>query len=95
MAAGGGVGSLPEAGNRVRRFRPALPARPPDRRRVGSSSREAAATAVPAEFRLATTAEVLAGAALVGRSILYRWPVQGWVLGKVVRVSRAAGLRRP
>jgi hypothetical protein len=39
----------------------------------------------------ATTAEVLAGAALVGRSILYRWPGQGWVLGKVVRVSRAAG----
>ncbi len=51
----------------------------------------------PAGFRLATTAELLAGAAaLVGRSILYRWPVpQGWVrvrvLGKVVRVSRAAG----
>ncbi len=39
---------------------------------------------------MATTAEVLAGAALVGRSILYRWPVQGWVLGKVVRVSRAS-----
>jgi hypothetical protein len=33
---------------------------------------------------------LLAGAALVGRSILYRWPVQGWVLGKLVRVSRAA-----
>ncbi len=32
------------------------------------------------------------GRALVGRQILYRWPVQGWVLGKVVRVSRAAGL---
>ncbi len=40
---------------------------------------------------MATTAELLAGAALVGRSILYRWPVQGWVLGKVVRVSLAAG----
>ncbi len=50
-----------------------------------------AATAAPAGFRLATTAEVLAGAALVGRSILYRWPVQGWVLGKVVWVSLAAG----
>ncbi len=48
-----------------------------------------APTVAPAGFRLATTAEVLAGAALVGRSILYRWPVQ--VLGKVVRVSRAAG----
>jgi hypothetical protein len=31
------------------------------------------------------------GAALVGQSILYRWPVQGWVLGKVIRVSQAAG----
>ncbi len=40
---------------------------------------------------MATTAKVLAGAALVGLSILYRWLVQGWVLGKVVRVSRAAG----
>ncbi len=40
---------------------------------------------------MATTAELLAGAALVGWSILYRWPVQGWVLGKVVRVSLAAG----
>ncbi len=43
---------------------------------------------------MATTAKLLpvAAAALVGRSILYRWPVQEWVLGKVVRVSRVAGL---
>jgi hypothetical protein len=46
----------------------------------------AAATAspvAPATFLLATTAEVLAGAAaLVGRSILYRWPpLQDWVPG--------------
>ncbi len=36
---------------------------------------------------------MLAGAqaALAGRSILYHWPVPGWVLGKVVRVSRASG----
>ncbi len=46
---------------------------------------------VAAGFRLAAAAEVLAGAALVGRDILYRWPVQGWVLGKAFRVSRAAG----
>jgi hypothetical protein len=45
----------------------------------------------PAGFRLATSAEVLTGAELVGRSMLYRWPVQGWVLGKVARVSWAAG----
>jgi hypothetical protein len=39
---------------------------------------------------LASPAEAQAGRALVGRQILYRWQVQGWVLGKVVRVSRAA-----
>ncbi len=51
----------------------------------------AAPALAPAGFRLATTAKVLTGAALVGRSILYRWPAQGWVLGKVVRVSQVAG----
>jgi len=45
----------------------------------------------PTGFRVATTAEVLTGAALVGRGVLYRWPAEGWVSGKVVRVSRAAG----
>ena len=40
---------------------------------------------------MASPAEAQADRALVGRQILYRWPVQGWVLGKVVRVSRAAG----
>jgi hypothetical protein len=73
----------------------------PRRQRARGTARKSAvpaggvAAAAPpvaaAGFRLATTAEVLAGAALVGRSILYRWPVQGWVLGKVVWVSRAAG----
>ena len=28
---------------------------------------------------------------VVRRLILYRWPVQGWVQGRVFRVSRAAG----
>ncbi len=41
-------------------------------------------------FRLAPPAAALAGKALVGRSILYRWPVQGWAQGRVVRVRRAA-----
>ncbi len=45
----------------------------------------------PTGFRLASLAEAQAGRALVGLQILYRWPVQGWVLGKVVRVIRAAG----
>ncbi len=43
---------------------------------------------------MAQSAEALAGKALVRRLILYRWPVQGWVQGRVVRVtkvSRAAG----
>ena len=44
----------------------------------------------PAGFRLASPVEAQAGRALVGRQMLYCWPVQGWVLGKVVRVSRAA-----
>ena len=45
----------------------------------------------PAGSRLATPGEVRAGQALVGRSILYRWPAHGWVRGRVVRLSRAAG----
>ena len=45
----------------------------------------------PAGFRLATSAEVLAGAALVGQAVLYRWPVEGWVRGTVAGRSRAAG----
>ena len=40
---------------------------------------------------MAQSAEALGGKALVGRLILYRWPGQGWVQGRVVRVSRAAG----
>jgi len=45
----------------------------------------------PAGFRLAAPAAVLAGAALVGQAVLYRWPDEGWVRGTVARRSRAAG----
>ncbi len=45
----------------------------------------------PAGFRLATQDEVRTGQALVGMSMLYRWPPHGWVRGRVVRASRAAG----
>ena len=45
----------------------------------------------PDGFRLAAAAEALTGKELVGRLILYRWPGHGWVQGRVVRVSRAAG----
>jgi hypothetical protein len=41
--------------------------------------------------RLATLGEVRTGKALVGQSILYLWPLYGWVRGRVVRLSRAAG----
>jgi hypothetical protein len=53
---------------------------------------ETALVVAPPGFRLASSVEALAGKALVGRSILYWWPRQGWVQGQVVRVSRAAGL---
>ena len=36
-------------------------------------------------------AEVPTGTALVGRPVLYRWPTEGWVPGKVARVSRTVG----
>ena len=45
----------------------------------------------PAGFRLAALAEVLTGAALIGRAVLYRWPAEGWVRGKAVRRTLAAG----
>ena len=37
----------------------------------------------PPGFRVAATAEVLTGAALVGRRVLYRWPAEGWVSATV------------
>ena len=52
---------------------------------------ETALAVAPPRFRLASSAEAVAGKALVGQSILYWWPGQGWVQGRVVRVSRAAG----
>ena len=67
----------------------------------GQGAAAAASPPVPAEgfapllaptgFRVAAPAEALTGAALVGRPVLYRWPTEGWVAGKVARVSRAAG----
>jgi hypothetical protein len=47
----------------------------------------------PAGFRLAapSDSEVLAGSALVGQAVLYRWPVEGWVRGTVTGRSLAAG----
>ena len=45
----------------------------------------------PSGFRIATAGEVTSGRALVGRAVLYCWPAEGWVRGRVVRQSRAAG----
>ena len=45
----------------------------------------------PAGFRFADPGEVLNGAALIGKAVLYRWPTEGWVRGTVARRSRAAG----
>ena len=44
-----------------------------------------------AGFRIAPPSEVPAGAALVGRAVLYQWPTEGWVRRTVTRRSRAAG----
>ena len=40
---------------------------------------------------IAAPSEVPAGAALVGRAVLYQWPTEGWVRGTVARRCRAAG----
>ena len=45
----------------------------------------------PAGFRLPTPAKVATGPALVGRTVLYYWPGDGWVRGTMVRHSRAHG----
>ncbi len=45
----------------------------------------------PAEFRLAASSEGLVGQALVGQTVLYRWPAEGWVRDTVTARSRAAG----
>jgi hypothetical protein len=45
----------------------------------------------PAGFRLAASLDGLAGTALVGRTVLYHWPVEGWVRGTVAGRSRASG----
>ena len=46
----------------------------------------------PAGLRLPTPAEMTTGPALLGRTVLYYWPGDGWVRGTVVRRSRAQGL---
>ena len=49
----------------------------------------------PARFRLAVPSEVVTGPALVGRSVLFYWPTDGWVRGTVVRRSHEALASRP
>ena len=45
----------------------------------------------PAGFRVADSSEGLTGTALVGKTVLYRWPVEGWVRGTVAHRSRTVG----
>ncbi len=45
----------------------------------------------PVGYLLASAAELRAGAALVGAPVLYLWPTDGWVRGRVCRVCRKAG----
>ena len=58
---------------------------------VDAPALAAAPLGPPAGFRLAASSEVLAGSALVGQAVLYRWPMEGWVRGTVTGRSRAAG----
>jgi hypothetical protein len=81
---------------KVAEYDAAAPRRNAARRTDSAAAAQPAAPAAaplgpPAGFRLATSAEVLAGAALVGQAVLYRWPVEGWVRGTVAGRSRAAG----
>ena len=47
----------------------------------------------PAGFRVAAHSEVLGGAAMVGRVVLYLWQAEGcqWIHGTVAHRSRASG----
>ncbi len=51
----------------------------------------AGALVPPASWWTAATGEILAGRALVGRSVLFHWPEDGWVHCRVTSVSLAAG----
>ena len=44
----------------------------------------------PNGFRLAQANEICLGKALIGASVLYWWPAEGWVRGKVRKISRRA-----
>jgi hypothetical protein len=101
VAAAGRAGALPGESHRERRRRPSPPPCPtaPGRGgpgcRLGSRSFPAvpppAPLAAPVGFRSAGSVEVLTGSALVDRTVMFRWPAEGWVRGAVVRRSRAAG----
>ena len=48
----------------------------------------------PAGFRLAAPAEVLTGTALIGQTVLYRWPTEGWIRGTVAIRGTMAAVNR-
>ena len=45
----------------------------------------------PSGFRLAGPGEICGGAALAGSQVLYLWPADGWLQGRVRRVCRRPG----
>ena len=49
----------------------------------------------PAGFRLPTPAEVATGPALVGRTVLYYWPGDGWVHGTLPGPAQSGPGVRP
>ena len=82
-----GAGPTPSPARRTARGAdPAPPTTPPT-----PDMPAPAPLVAPAGFRIAAPSEVPAGAALVGRAVLYQWPTEGWVRGTVARRSRAAG----
>ncbi len=78
---------------------PPTPPRGPPGRSCGGSGCGAARPSGPGTsaprvtrwFPARSSSEGLAGTALVGQAVLYRWPVDGWVRGTVAARSRAAG----
>jgi hypothetical protein len=79
--------AAPAAAEAAARPAPPAPARPAP----PAPAPAPAPLAAPAGFRLAASSEGLVGPALVGQTVLYRWPVEGWVRGTVTARSRAAG----
>ena len=85
------VAEYDAAAPRRRAARRADPAAAPASAPLAPSAPAPAPLVPPAGFRVADSSEGLAGPALVGKTVLYRWPVEGWVRGTVAHRSRTVG----